>query len=108
MVMSSTPNQGAPYPLASEKLADVNDHIRGLANWADTRVVMRFTDQAQLASKVPAPVAGMVAWITADKVLQVHDGTGWKRVYPYAPMTYSGATAPASSLGAVGDFYVQY
>lgn len=108
MAMSSTPNQGAPYPLASEKLADGNDHVRLLAQWADGRVVMRFADQAELATKVPAPVSGQVAWIIADKVLQVHDGTSWKRIYPYAPMTYSGATVPASSLGAVGDFYVQY
>lgn len=108
MTMSSTTNQAAPYPLADEKVADVNDHIRGLANWADGRVVMRFTDMTQLASKVPTPTGGQVAWITADKTLLVYDGTGWKRVYPAAPMTYTGSAAPASTLGQVGDIYVQY
>src|SRR6478752_4200497 len=106
MTMSSTANQAVPYPLADEKIADVNDHIRNLALMVEKQLVMKFADMTTLGTKVPTPTAGMVAWITADKTLLVYDGTGWKRVYPYAPMTYSGSVAPASSLGQIGDFYV--
>lgn len=108
MTMSSTANQGLPFPLADEKIADVNDHIRNLALAVEKQVVMKFADMATLGTKVPAPTAGMVAWITADKTLLVYDGTGWKRVYPYAPMTYTGSAAPTSALGQVGDIYIQY
>lgn len=108
MVMANTANQAVPYPLASEKLADVNDHIRLLALMVEKQLVMKFADMTTLGTKVPSPTAGMVAWITADKTLLVHDGTGWKRVYPYAPMVYTGSTTPASTLGQVGDLYVQY
>src|SRR5512138_579887 len=103
MAMSATPNQAAPYPLASEYLKDVNDHLRYLAQWADGRVVMRFSTMTDLGTKVPSPVEGQLAWIQADNVLMVHDGTTWQRVYPYAPMTYSGTAAPSSGLGQTGD-----
>jgi len=108
MAIGNTANQGVPYPLSSEYVKDVNDHIRNLALFVEKQLVMKFADMTALGTKVPAPTAGMAAWITADKTLMVYDGTAWKRVYPTSPMMYSGNTAPASTLGQVGDFYVQY
>jgi hypothetical protein len=108
MTMGSTAKQQAPYPMADEFLKDVNDHVRRLAQWADDRVVMRFATQTALGTAIPAPVAGQLAFIVADKVLQLYDGTGWKRVYPSSPAIYTGTATPAASLGAVGDIYIQY
>src|SRR6476620_3822534 len=99
MTILNTANQGLPYPKADEYIKDVNDHIRKLALAVETQLVMKFPDMTTLGSKVSAPTAGMLAYITADKTLLLHDGTGWKRVYPYAPMTYSGNSAPSSTLG---------
>ena len=108
MTMGSTAKQAAPYPMADEALKDGNDHVRKLAQWVDDRVVMRFATQTALGTAVPAPVAGQLCFIVADKVLQIYDGTGWKRVYPSSPTIYTGTAAPAGSLGAVGDIYIQY
>lgn len=108
MTIGNTTNQGLPYPNANEYIKDVNDHIRNLAKAVETQLVMKFADMTTLGTKVPAPTAGMLAFITADKTLLLYDGTAWKRVYPYAPMTYSGNTTPASTLGQPGDFFIQY
>ncbi len=108
MAIQYTTNQAAPYPNAAEYLKDVNDHIRFLATWADGRVVMRFSDMTDLGTKVPSPTEGQVAWINGDNTLLVYDGSVWQRVYPHAPMVYTGTAVPSSGLGATGDLYVQY
>lgn len=107
MTMSYTTNQAFPYPGTDEYFKDANDWIYQLAQKAELWSVQRFADQATLASKRPTPTAGEFAWVTADKVLQVYDGTGWKRVYPPQPMVYSGTTTPSSSLGNPGDLYIK-
>lgn len=108
MTIKNTANQGVPYPLANEYIKDVNDHIRNLALFVEKQLVMKFASMTDLGTKVPSPTSGMLAWVTADKTLMIYDGSAWRRIYPYAPMTYSGTAAPSSSLGAVGDFYIQY
>lgn len=108
MAYGATPKQALPYPLASEKVADGNDHVRLLAQKLDDLVVMRFATQAALTTAVPAPVAGQTAWITADKVLQVYDGTGWQRVYPPTPNILTGSTIPTTLQGTAGDIYIQF
>lgn len=108
MVYGATPKQGLPYPLASEKVADGNDHVRLLAQKLDDLVVMRFATQAALGTAVPAPLSGQTAWIIADKVLQIYDGTGWKRVYPPAPNILMGSAVPNTLQGTAGDVYIMY
>lgn len=107
MTMLYTTNQAYPYPNVNETINNANDWLYLLAQYAEVRGVQRFTNQAELSSKRPSPVSGEVAWISDDDVLQVFDGTSWKRVYPPAPMVYTGTSSPASSLGAVGDLYVK-
>ena len=107
MTMRYTANQAWPFPDIDEPLNNMNDWHYLMAVYAELRSVQRFATAAELSTKRPTPVAGEVAWLTAEKVIQVYDGTAWKRVYPPSPMVYSGTGVPASSLGAVGDLYVK-
>lgn len=107
MSLRYTSNQAYPFPDVNEPLNNVNDWIYYLATFAEVRGVQRFATQAELSSKRTSPTAGEFAWVTADKTVQVYDGTGWKRVYPPSPMVYSGTTVPSSSLGSPGDIYMK-
>lgn len=107
MSMRSTDNQAAPFPDVNEPLNNVNDWIYALATFMEVRGVQRFSSQADLSTKRPSPSEGECAWLQDSNVLQVFDGTAWKRVYPPSPMVYSGTTTPSSSLGAVGDLYIK-
>lgn len=107
MTMANTTNQGLPYPLADEKIADVNDHIRKLALAVEKLGVQVFADMTSLGTKLPSPTNGMLAYVSADHMLYLRDNGAWQRVWPAQPRIYTGSTTPASSLGAIGDVYVQ-
>lgn len=107
MVMANTANQAMPYPLSSEKVADVNDHIRKLALAVEKQVVMKFATMTDMNTKIPVPVDGMMAYINDTDLLYLRIKGAWARVYPASPTIYSGTTAPASSLGQTGDIYIQ-
>jgi hypothetical protein len=107
MTTRNTANQAAPFPDVNEPMNNMNDWIYNLATFQEVRGVQRFSTQADLSTKRPSPVAGEFAWVTADLVLQVFDGTAWQRVYPPKPMVYSGTATPSSTLGAVGDLYIK-
>ena len=107
MSMRYTANQAWPFPDVNEPINNMNDWIYALDIFAELRSVQRFANAAELSSKRPTPVAGEVAWLTTEKIIQVYDGTAWKRVYPPSPMVYSGTAAPVSTTGAVGDLYVK-
>ena len=107
MSLNYTSNQAYPYPDVDETLNNVNDWLYYLAVHTEERGVQRFATQAELASKRPTPTAGEFAWVTADSVLQVYDGSSWERVYPPQPAIYTGTATPSSSLGSPGDIYVK-
>lgn len=107
MSMRYTANQAYPFPDVNETMNNVNDWIYLLNLHAEVRGVQRFSTQADLSTKRPAPSAGEFAFIVADKVVQVYDGTAWQRVYPPKPMVYSGTGTPSSALGVVGDLYIK-
>lgn len=107
MTTRSTANQGAPFPDVNEPLNNMNDWIYALAVFLETRGVQRFSTQADLATKRPTPSDGEVCWITSEDAMYAYTGSAWKRVYPPSPMVYSGTAVPASTLGAVGDFYIK-
>jgi len=111
MTTRYTANQAAPFPDVDEPINNVNDWIYLLATFQEVRGIQRFATQAALLAARPTPVAGEVAWINgplaSDQVLQVYNGSTWKRVYPPQPMVYSGTAAPASTTGAVGDLYIK-
>jgi hypothetical protein len=107
MSMRATSNQAWPFPDVNEPMNNMNDWIYALDTYAEVRSNQRFASQADLSTKRPTPGAGEMAYLIDQKIIQVYDGTTWKRVFPPSPMVYSGTAAPTSALGAVGDLYVK-
>ncbi|WP_306318389.1 MULTISPECIES: hypothetical protein [unclassified Streptomyces] len=77
-----TPISSLPYPQATDP-ADLPTHLKALADTADARLVMRFPDTATRDAKLPAPVAGMIAWIGTPGRMMYYTGTTW---VPLAPV----------------------
>lgn len=107
MATLKTPNQQLPYPDSNEYLKYVPNYISALALAVEKGLVMKFTDQTDLGTRLPAPTSGMLAWVQADKILQIYDGDSWVSLYPATPAIYSGTGAPSSTLGVTGDIYIQ-
>lgn len=100
-------NQGLPYPDHNELVNDVPDYIKNLALALDKRIVGSYASTSALGA-AGAFAEGSVVWLQDTNTLQVYDGTKWVSIYPSSPRIYDGSTAPASNLGAVGDFYIQW
>lgn len=109
MAIQKTANQQLPYPDNNERLADVPDHVQALAQAVEGQLVMTFASQTDLTTRLPNPKEGALAWIMDSNTLQIYTAgtTGWVRIYPPAPAIYSGSTTPSSTLGTVGDIYIQ-
>jgi len=103
-----TPLQNLPYPDADSTIKDINDYIRNLALALEGKLVMVFPNDAARTTAVASPTEGMLSWLQDTNMLYVHDGTGWKQMYPSAPAILSGTVAPTGSTGAVGDIYIQH
>lgn len=103
----NTSNQGIPYPDHNEYLKFAWQQIRDAVLAIEPKLNMVFANSSDLATRVPSPTEGMVAWMQDANVLQVYDGSSWKRVYPSSPAIYSGSGAPSSGLGTIGDLYFQ-
>ena len=99
--------QGLPYPDHQELVNDVPDYIKFLAQALDKKIVGVYANPAALVA-AGSFSQGSVVWIQSTKTLQVHDGTQWVSIYPSTPRIHSGSAAPSSSLGSVGDLYIQY
>lgn len=63
------------------------------------QTVMRFSSASSRNANLTAPVAGMVAWCAAEKLLTVYDGTAWVAV---ASGTQSWTT-PSLATGYTGN-----
>ncbi|MEB8344084.1 hypothetical protein [Streptomyces endophyticus] len=82
MTTQYTPISALPYPQATDP-ADLPTHLKALADTTDARLVMRFPDTATRDTKLPAPVAGMIAWIGTPGRMMYYNGTAW---VPLAPV----------------------
>ena len=113
MSMRATATQGAPFPDVNEPLNNMNDWLYLLATFQEVRGIQRYATQAACSAARPTPTAGEVAFITADvnnnnqPIIQVYDGSAWKRVFPPSPMVYSGTGTPPNTTGAVGDIWIK-
>lgn len=76
-----TPLGNLPYPEPAD-VADIPLHFQSLAEAADGRTVLRFTDAAARDAKVTSPVAGMLAWLNTPGRLFHYTGTHWAPVTP--------------------------
>ncbi|MEV5444969.1 hypothetical protein AB0N23_20885 [Streptomyces sp. NPDC052644] len=81
MTTQYTPLSGLPYPQPSDP-ADLPAHLQSLAQSLDGRTVLRFGTTSERDSKLPTPVAGMVAWIASPGRLMYYTGSAWAPVGP--------------------------
>lgn len=95
--MPTTAIGGAPYP-APDDADNVPANIQALAEWASTRVVMRFADAAARNASITSPTAGMVAWLDNPGALTIRTATAWRTIW----------TALAWSDVALGSAYETY
>ncbi|MEU2724084.1 hypothetical protein [Streptomyces smyrnaeus] len=68
--------QGVPWLENSDK-PDLRAGTKGLADALTPRSVMRFSTAAERNSTLTSPVAGMVAWLSTEKLFTGYDGTAW-------------------------------
>ncbi|MGY0485675.1 hypothetical protein [Streptomyces sp. WG-D5] len=105
MTIQYTPVSSLPYPQATDP-ADLPAHLKALADAADGRLVMRFPDTATRDAKLPAPVAGMVAWIGTPGRMMYHTGTAWVPIAPvpvYRVNVDDGDTASTSYVETLSN-----
>jgi hypothetical protein len=111
MGYTATPVNAVPIPDNKEYLNQAYIHSQKVAQQTEPFTVMRFTSMTDLANKLVGatltPKAGMIAFVTADNSFYGYVSGAWHRIYPTEKQILSGTTAPASTLGAVGDIYFQ-
>jgi hypothetical protein len=102
---TTTANQGLPVPQSSDE-PDVPAFIVALAEAAEKKLVMVFTNSTQRTTKVPSPTSGMMSVLTDTDVVEFYDGATWQRVYPPAvPAFTRGTVVPSNGSGANGDVF---
>ncbi|MFE2290998.1 hypothetical protein [Streptomyces sp. NPDC059452] len=109
MTTQYTPLSGIPYPQPSDP-ADLPAQLQSLAQALDGRTVLRFGTAAERDTKIPAPVAGMVAWVASPPRLTHYTGSAWTPVgaVPVFRINSTAGTTTSTTYaetltGATGD-----
>ncbi|MFD3308247.1 hypothetical protein [Streptomyces sp. NPDC058694] len=93
-----TPLGSLPYPQPADA-ANIPVHIQSLAEAVDGRTVLRFADGAARDTKVTAPVAGMLCWLSTPKQYWYYTGSVWAQLAP-APVHKANATVGTTAATA--------
>ena len=93
-----TPLGSLPYPQPADA-ANIPVHIQSLAEAVDGRTVLRFADSAARDTKVTAPVAGMLCWLSTPKQYWYYTGSVWTQLAP-APVHKANATGGTTASTA--------
>lgn len=72
---------------------------------AEKQINMVFATISARDTALPSPIEGMECHITATGEKFRRIAGSWVKTYP---LMYNGTGTPATSLGVVGDLYVQY
>lgn len=95
--------------MASGWLPNVQPQQPIASTWGNTirdRTVTVFDTTAQRDSQLPAPTAGMVCYVLADKHTYQHDGVGWHlrpgEIYATAVSTADGSSASTTLVQLPG------
>lgn len=56
---------------------NIETAIRGVTDALVPRSVMRFASATERNATITSPVAGMQAWISAEELMTIYDGTQW-------------------------------
>jgi len=75
--MPNTPLQGLPYPPFTGVLPNGSQQMLDALVAVEKQLVMKFANAATRDAVVTAPVAGMVAWLTATSQWTGYNGTRW-------------------------------
>ncbi|GAX52986.1 hypothetical protein [Streptomyces olivochromogenes] len=104
-----TPLGSLPYPQPADA-ANIPVHMQSLAEAVDGRTVLRFADAATRDTKVTAPVAGMLCWLSTPKQYWFYTGSVWTQLAPgpvHKANSTAGTTTAASYVesltGSTGD-----
>jgi hypothetical protein len=85
--------------------ADYPTQIANIVNAIEPRLVLTATNVGAATSLLTPLVEPMLLVTTqAPKEVYIRLDGAWKKIWP---MAYTGPGAPASTLGASGDFYFQ-
>ncbi|MEU9899575.1 hypothetical protein ACIBCS_11070 [Streptomyces phaeochromogenes] len=93
-----TPLGSLPYPQPADA-ANIPVHIQSLAEAVDGRTVLRFADGAARDTKVTAPVAGMLCWLSTPKQYWYYTGSVWAQLAP-APVHKANSTVGTTAATA--------
>jgi len=77
--MANTTNQGLPYPSLGDA-ANGPTAIQNLALAVEKQVIQSFASAADRTTRLPAPIEGMVTYRRDVDLLEMYDGTLWRRV----------------------------
>jgi hypothetical protein len=104
-----TPLGSLPYPQPADA-ANIPVHMQSLAEAVDGRTVLRFADAATRDTKVTAPVAGMLCWLSTPKQYWFYTGSVWTQLAPgpvHKANTTAGTTTSTAYVetltGSTGD-----
>lgn len=90
---------------ASADPPDVAGDFSLLITAVEKKLNMRFASRTARDSVVTSPVDGMVTHIDDVGEIDRRIAGAWVKIWP---TKYSGTSAPANTLGVVGDWYAQY
>lgn len=81
MASLAEPLQGGPYPDPDDD-NDIPNDLRQIVEWAASRSVMRFTDEAERDSLLPTPTEGQLCVTNQGTALQVwvYANSDWREV----------------------------
>lgn len=68
--------QGVPW-LTDGDSPNLRTATEGIVSAVTPRSVMRFSNAAARNATITSPVAGMIAWLTTEKLFTGYDGTAW-------------------------------
>lgn len=89
---TTTSNQGIPLPIDGDT-ADNPTIFLSSQTTVESRLVMRFTTEADRTTRVPVPVEGMVSHTSTDDRYEGYDGTNWISLYRRSMFAYVRKTA---------------
>ncbi|MEV0917824.1 hypothetical protein AB0I93_26650 [Streptomyces sp. NPDC049967] len=72
------------------------------------RSVMRFTSASNRNATITSPIAGMIAWLTTEKLMTMYDGTSWTVMAAGASAWKTIALAPGFSHDGNNNGACQY
>lgn len=102
---------GLPYPLGTDA-ADGPDAIKDLADAVGPLLNKGYANAAARDAAIPAPVAGMGAWLIDITTLTVYDGTTWLPMGGatrlYTPTWTAATTNPVLGNGTIAGRWQQF